>query len=73
VSKFIKDSYEEMSALEMTSEQQYWSLNGSFEALYRIRNCIDTGEVTNLSELRSLLIANMTTVNEKMAVFEEVI
>lgn len=35
----------------MTSEQQYWSLNGSFEALYRIINYIDTGEVSNLSEL----------------------
>ncbi|OME55457.1 hypothetical protein BSK59_13345 [Paenibacillus odorifer] len=59
--------------MEMTSEQQYWSLNGSFEALYRISNCIDTGEVTNLSELKTLLIANMTTVNEKMTVFEDTI
>lgn len=42
---------EEVHALEMTSEQQYWSLNGSFEALYRIINYIDTGEVSNLSEL----------------------
>ncbi|MNK43708.1 hypothetical protein D3C87_624230 [compost metagenome] len=63
--------YEEWIKLEMTNEQQYWSLNGSFEALYTISKYIDSGRITSISELKSLLVNDMTTVNAQMSSIEE--
>jgi phosphopantetheine adenylyltransferase len=54
----------------MTSEQQYWSLNGSFEALHRIHKELLSGKITSLNELKLLLISDMQLVNKQMTEYE---
>lgn len=58
---------------ELTKEQQYWSLNGSFEALARMMSDLTTGKIKSPIDLHKILLSNMEQVNKQMNELESVL
>ncbi|UUV45968.1 hypothetical protein [Bacillus phage vB_BanS-Thrax1] len=55
---------------DLTEEQFYWSLNGSFGALALIIDLIDEGKLHNLSDVRFIAVRHAQDISEKMRELE---
>jgi hypothetical protein len=69
---FVSDNHKcyEGGKLLLSLEQSYWSLNGSFEALYRISQAVKNGDIKDLEQLKSYIQSSMIEVNEGMNDYE---
>lgn len=51
---------------ELTDEQRYWSLNGTFEALSIITQKLREGQFSSPKQLHNFLISQMEQVHQEM-------
>ena len=54
----------------MNKEQQYWSLNGSFEALVRFMEYVNSNEVVSKESIKNFIMQNMGIVHKEMEKLE---